>query len=265
MGLHTDIPNAEYHASGGYSSSFVKTWINKSPAHAKYSKFKLSQSVADIGNAVHAMLLEPEKNMVISGPSDRRGNAWKEAYKDAEQNGNILLTSGDYYQVKAMSDSVMSNPHAAGLLEDANRVCEASILAKDPETGIVLKCRPDLLLEKQNEIWDVKTCQSADPRAFKKTIFDLGYDVSGAFYRKVCRMHGMDIKSFGFICVEKANPYATALYMLDEEVMDRAEARINKAIPALYRSEVTQDYPTGWEPIEMVGLPAWMKRDAAVT
>ena len=69
------LSNAEYHARPEISSSDVKLVAAKSVAHWKGKVWKDIVTFA-LGSAVHALVLEPNKNLVVRGPEDRRGNKW---------------------------------------------------------------------------------------------------------------------------------------------------------------------------------------------
>ena len=76
--IRHDMTNEAYHAHPAISSSDVKTVFNKSLAHWQLSQRRESAAF-DLGSAVHALVLEPEKDLVRCGPADRRGTAWKDA------------------------------------------------------------------------------------------------------------------------------------------------------------------------------------------
>jgi hypothetical protein len=62
-----DMSNEEYHAHHAFGSTSIKTAANKSIAHLFGAERKDSPAFA-LGSAVHAYLLEPEKNLVVRGP-----------------------------------------------------------------------------------------------------------------------------------------------------------------------------------------------------
>ena len=99
------LSNASYHAHPAISSSDVKAVASKSLAHWKGKVWKDSSAFA-LGSAVHALVLEPEKNLVLRGPEDRRGDKWKKAQLAAAAVGknqviakilktNVLVAQGD--------------------------------------------------------------------------------------------------------------------------------------------------------------------------
>jgi hypothetical protein len=96
--IEYNLPDYEYHDKEIFphiSSSDVKTVLSKSLLH--WAGQERKESIAfDIGKAVHALILEPEKDLVMRGPEDRRGSKWKDAKAKAEKDGKVFLTEKDY-------------------------------------------------------------------------------------------------------------------------------------------------------------------------
>jgi hypothetical protein len=87
---------------------------------------------------------------------------------NAEANGQTLLTTGDYDLAHDIASSVIMHPIAREL-HGQDIINEASFFTHDPDTGLAIKARPDALSERTGIIYDLKTCQSANPRDFAKT------------------------------------------------------------------------------------------------
>jgi hypothetical protein len=143
-----EMTNEEYHAHHAISSSDVKMVHGKSLAHWQGAERK-EKAAWDLGTAVHAMLLEPEKNLVRCGPETRRGNEWKDMQELAEADGAVLLPEADYKLAERMAASVRANAMAARLLSDPDLITEASFFCTDPAFELELKCRPRRVHPKQ--------------------------------------------------------------------------------------------------------------------
>ena len=111
------MPNEEYHAHPAIVSSAVKEVHMKALVHWHQGQHKETPAL-NVGTAVHAMILEPDKKLVICGPESRRGKAWTEAKEQADRNGMTLLTQSDYAMCEAIAASVMGNSDAALLVND---------------------------------------------------------------------------------------------------------------------------------------------------
>ena len=96
--IREDMSNEEYHSIDGISSSAVKAVYKKSLAHWKGQKIVQSAAFA-MGNAVHANLLEKDKNLVIKGPKTK--NVFLPFYKSniffcSSRPGNVWRTNFIY-------------------------------------------------------------------------------------------------------------------------------------------------------------------------
>ena len=78
MPVITNMSNEVYHATAGISSSAVKAVYKKSLAHWKGEKINPNNPNFAMGTAVHALLLEPERNLVVKGPKTKTSVAFKE-------------------------------------------------------------------------------------------------------------------------------------------------------------------------------------------
>jgi hypothetical protein len=101
-----DMSNEEYHAHHAFGSTSIKTAANKSIAHLFGAERKDSPAFA-LGSAVHAYLLEPEKDLVVRGPETRRGKAWSDLKDECDAAGKILLTEADYDLANRMADACL--------------------------------------------------------------------------------------------------------------------------------------------------------------
>ena len=259
--MRTDLSNAEYHADDSISSSDVKMVASKSLAHWKAKVYK-SSPVFDLGTAVHAMVLESEKNLIVRGPEDRRGNKWKDAYAEAEANGQLLLTEADYDLAADMAHSLMMHP-VGQRMSGPSVTNEASFFATDPDTGLSLKTRPDSFWGDGRVVFDIKTTQAADPRSFGKEVLNYGYDIQAAFYMHVMNLAGLEVDTFIFACVEKTAPYACSVNMLSGEYLAYGRARMRAALAQIANACKTGVYDTGWSTeLNLIQLPGWIQAPA---
>ena len=257
--MQLDLTNDAYHARPEISSSDVKAVALKSLLHWKNRVYKSSPTF-DLGTAVHAMLLEPEKDLIIRGPEDRRGNKWKEAKLAADLDGKTLLTEDDFDLAQAMAAAVMAHPAASLFVNAADLVAEGSFFAEDPQTGVKIKCRPDGYIPpylNDGILFDIKTTQDASPNGFPRDVSKYGYDLQAAFYRRVMRLHGAGDLEFYFICVEKAAPHAVCLHKLTDEYIAAADLKVTETLHKIANAEAANDYTTGWPLCNVIDQPRW--------
>jgi hypothetical protein len=251
------LSNAEYHAKEAISSSDVKMVSKSTLAHWKAKVYK-SSTTFDIGTAVHAMVLEGDKNLVLRGPETRRGNDWKKPYEQAQAEGKTLLTAGDYDLAKEMADSLIMHPIGDRMSGDTV-INEASFFATDDKTGLDLKTRPDSYWQANGIVYDIKTCQAADPKSFAKDCLNYGYHIQAAFYLHVLNLAGYQADKFLFACIEKTAPYAVAVHELSEEYLEYGRFQMEAALNEIAEANASGIYGTGWSNgVNTIDLPSWI-------
>jgi len=255
------MSNTEYHATDAISSSAVKTVHGKSLAHWKArSNFTATTAMA-IGTCVHDMCLEDGQG-VMRGPADRRGNAWKDAFADAEAGGKLLLTAGDYDLARNVADSVLFHP-VGQIMAGNDTVNEASFFATDPETGLELKCRPDSYrMSGGGIVYDIKTCQSSLPRDVARDVNTYSYALQAAFYLKVLRLAGYEANRFSFVFVEKTAPYAVNVSELSDDFLQYAEREVDATLMKIAEASLVNRFDTGYsDKVNTLELPRWLQAD----
>jgi hypothetical protein len=250
------ISNEVYHSRPEISSSDVKAVAAKSLAHWKGKIWRDSSAFA-LGSAVHALVLEPEKNLVLRGPEDRRGNKWKIDKLAADIDGKILLTESDYDLAHAIAAPIITHEVVKGWIADPSFVAEASFFAEDYLTGVKIKCRPDGYLVGSGIVFDIKTTRDASPEGFPREIRNYNYDLQASFYLRCLQQAGYMATTFVFVAVEKEPPYAVGLHALTDGYLAVADARVTATLEKISRAEATSTFTTGWPLINHVDLPRW--------
>lgn len=256
-GIYTSeqLSNEDYHSSSGISKSGLDL-ILRSPAHYRFGERRDTTRAMEIGTALHCAILEPERfatdYMMLREVTDRRASAYKEACKvwSAER----VLTGTEADKVAGMQESVRSNPHLSGYLSAPGRY-ELSMFATDPETGVLVKCRFDKLIDNGPAL-DLKKTQ--DIREFGKSVANYGYHIQAAFYSDVYKWAtGEELPGFVFAAVEEQMPHASKPFELDEEALDIGRMLYRKALNQYAECLEADDWPgIAGEP-ETIQLPGW--------
>jgi len=262
FGIHADISNEDYHAAKvieglpAVSSSFVKAWYKTSPYHATADLPDKKSTALDIGTAVHGWALEGV--LPIKGTVRRAGKDWEAAEEKAKELNTVALNVADYEKVEKCVEALYNNPHIKMLLEHKKRVCEASVFVQHEK--LCLKARPDLYIQSQGIIADIKTTQSANPYEFEQRTMDkFGYTLQSAFYVKTLTLAKLPVKRFLFINVEKEPPFATSIVEVGEKLIEYGTEVVNRTLAEIQVAEKTQDYSTGWPPVHYANdLPGWV-------
>ena len=93
---------------------------------------------------------------------------------------------------------------------------ELTVISRDPETGLLLKCKFDWLRFDAISV-DVKTSRSAAPEKFARQSKDLRYDIQQEFYKYVAHLQGIPVENFVFAVVEYLNADIAEPYELSDK------------------------------------------------
>lgn len=261
-GLHAGITWDDYRALDATSASGLKV-LSRSPAHYKASLSSPSTPSQRLGTAAHAAILEPDRfrrEFVDTGVDDARKSEFKQAAKSI---GERALKSTDYAAAVAMSAQVHANPRAAALLEHADTMTEAVVVAVDPETGVMVKCRFDAINPVTRRSADLKSCRDARPDQFLRAAYDYGYHISAALYVDAYRWATGDDLEYEIIAVESAAPHLCRPLLYDETAIQEGRAECRRLLRA-YADCMSRDVWPGYEywdddysGVDVISLPTW--------
>ncbi len=264
-GYYPDIPNIAYHGGPGVSKSQLDL-ISKSPALFQWGKAAPEddekKSALNIGDATHALLLEPHRFAAeyAVGPANapRNTKAGKEKWEEFEAGltGQTILTAEEGRKIHLIRESALAHPHAKWLLEAAGDV-EASIYWKDPTEGVLCRCRPDKSIPSMGWMVDVKT--TADINKFERSIYEYRYHVQDSYYSDGYAAHfGEELQAFVFLVVStsiECGKYPVRLFVLDAEGKAIGRSSYQRDL-AVYADCMR----TGeWSGLETLSLPYWAK------
>lgn len=265
-----DISNDDYHAGPGISKSHLDAIAEKSPLHYWHKYINPERERAEpttamkLGTAIHSAILEPDlfaTNFVQAPAFNRRtkeGRALAEEF-EAKNEGKTVLTPEDHQTCLTIRDRVYAHPLAAGLLKDGK--AEQSYYANDPETGELIKCRFDYLLDSGEMAIDVKSAIDASPAGFGRAVGNLRYDVAPAWYFDVLDvLYGEVPDHWVWLVVEKEPPYAIGIYYVLPEMVQRAREAARRDFMRIVECKQKDHWPDYALNIQAVELPGWVKR-----
>jgi PDDEXK-like domain of unknown function (DUF3799) len=260
--IYENMPNGEYHATAGISNSGLSL-IARSPAHYRFSAPSEPTRSMEIGTAIHTAVLEPERfaseYVLLKNITDRRSSAYKDATKI--HSSERVLTGTEADKVQGMAESVLGNPHAQALIQHPDARTELSVFTQDPETGVTVKCRFDLMTP--GKALDLKKTQDARADAFAKSVANYRYMVQAAFYSDVWKWEtGETLEAFGFLCVEEEMPHASAIYVLDDEAMEYGRKLYRRDLNRYAECLESGEWPSIDQAPSVLTLPAWVYREA---
>lgn len=265
-----------YHASEPLSRSRLFTMVKGGvicPKNFLYAEKNGKRDTAALlfGRAFHKAILEPNdffSEFAIS-PSgiDRRTTEGKNASMAFAENAETrqILTPDDFEKIIGMVESVKENKTASKLILGE---IEQSYYWTDEETGLKLKCRPDV--RRQNKkgalIVDVKSAQDASTDAFQKEAVKYGYDVQAVHYKSgVDAFYGVEHR-FIFLVVEKTPPYLVNILEPDEAFLARGRELYRRILGEIAYARKTGDWygfegPDGFGAVNKLKLPNYLAKD----
>jgi len=281
-GLHRNVAEAHYHERVlGLASKHALDLVARSPAHYRAwlaSIERAEREALAFGKAFHCALLEPERFAAAYLVEPTFGDCrFKEnkANRDAWRKDNACARCGRYpgqdkpacdacpglleqsahLACRGMADSIRRHRLASRLLVDGD--AEVTLRWKDEPTGLECKARADFYVKRHAFALDVKTTENASPDAFPRDAARYGYGRQAAFYGDGFAAIDEAIEHFLFLVVEKAPPYAVAVYALDEDSIARGRASVRRDLEALADAFERDDWRAYSENIVTIGLPGW--------
>lgn len=260
-GWYSGIPLERYHSKGicdglAVSSSNLRTCARRSLAHMhaswcenpKAEQNKPTRSMI-LGTAAHHFLLgESKYNLAYATQPleyrDKTTGKLKPWHNGAdfckawvakqEAKGLTVLMPKELLVIQAMSQSLALE----SIVKDAEiltGLVEHSGFARDPDTGLWLKVRPDVIPTYSGDYVDLKTTSDVTTVALQSTIRNFGYFQQGALIWEVADLLGDPFKSFNLMFVETDVPYCARRIELTMDDLGRGR-QLNR----LMLREITQ-------------------------
>lgn len=140
------------------------------------------------------------------------------AFRDfaAANPGREPVTPADIEAAKRIARAVRDNSEARRRLGQMWRT-EYTIVWRDPETGVLMKCRHDWLTDPrylQVTLGELKTCRSAEEGAWTRQAADMEYHCQAAHYRAGFRVHFGEHLQTESVClaVENGGSHDSCVY-----------------------------------------------------
>lgn len=264
-GMSDQTYHADPVAGGSLSSTGARTLLSSPARYIWEQKHPVVKDAYDVGHVTHSKILGTGMQPVVIPESVLASNgaaSTTEAKKfiaDARAAGLVPLKADIIADIDEMAEAVLAHTAARALLEMTGK-SEQSLFAPDPDTGVWLRARIDRLPDPgpgRTLAADVKTAVSADPRRFRNSAADYGYDVQSEWYQHTLRLaRGDQDTAFLFIVVEKTRPYLVSVIELVGDFLTTGHDRMRRAITTYARCRETGEWP-GYPGISYAEPPRW--------
>ncbi|MCP4282244.1 MAG: hypothetical protein GY776_19880 [Alteromonas sp.] len=262
-GYFSDMPESVYHNTAGFTSkSRLYELATSTPFKFFNSKGKAPTKPMQMGTALHAAVLEPERFktdfVLLPDTKDRRQAEYKKA-KKSHGEGSVFV-AGEVANLNGMINAVKGNVKARELL-NLDGWCEVSGFHIDEETGIGLRHRFDKLSLCGVAV-DLKKTQSVKHDELERTIYKFGYHYQAALYTDAYKaITGCELERFYFVFVEEQFPHEVAVVFLDDVSIQIGREAYRESLRE-YKHLVESGYiPANNSGEEVVSLPEWVMRE----
>jgi hypothetical protein len=282
-GIYRGVPSAAYHGqltdTPSLSSSTARRLLVTCPLvwwHGSYLNpqrpIEEPTSAMELGSACHLAFLEPDQfaaRVTVIDAADWRGKLAQAERDAARAAGRIPLLRGQLATIEAMRAAIAGHGVARGAFVGGE--AELTLVWRDKETGLWLKARPDYLGPNAAWLADLKTTANAEPMAFARHAYDLGYHAQAAWYLDGLRaLTGAAPSALWFVVVERDAPHAVTVAAFDEDAIEAGRVLNRRAVRLFaqclergewsgYRHADTPDRDRAF----VLELPAWARAQAA--
>ena len=252
-GWKAEISNKSYHNSTGISSSQFK-WFVENPYlyqfNMKHHSTKETPAMR-FGTDVHSIILEDAKweslnklelDLQIEYKKPKASKIYKKAVKDLKDKNIIALSGEEALMVTEWRKKINKDKRISDALEEKDW-SEKCIYSHDPETNLLLKCRPDIMGKDNHFIIDLKTTIETNPA---KMIEQNNYWIQAAFYKYVASLFYQEVPvffNFYFLVLEKTPPCSVYFSMLSHEFMDRGMEIVKENLAEMAKCFKNNKFP----------------------
>lgn len=269
LGVLPGLSYEAYAALPGLRSSYLRHF-RRTAAHAREEELRPSAPSAalELGNAIHTAILEPallEQRYVRGIKVDRRFNAGKAQWAafQAEHGHKSALSPDAFDSALRVRDSVWRQPWAKALF-GGRGATELTVAWEDPERAVRCKARIDRFcadFDGVPAVVDLKSAADAGRDGFRRAIEQYAYGLQAAFYLDgLTAAAGEHYRQWLWVVVEKTAPYAAALWVPDDEVIEEGRRLYRTAIAAHMDCERSGSWPGYPAHPQIIGRPPWARR-----
>lgn len=212
-GIYYGMSNEAYHSGPGISKSGLDYMAGNPSDYDWYKNAPVDKSkliTLDNGSFLHCLMGEPGEiaKLFVRAPEvNLRTNAGKAELAEFKQMNasKIIVSDDDWVRLHMMRDSALAHPTVRMIME-ADGCNEVSIFWIDPETGELLRIRPDRLIWPDTNPTPIDWKTVATLARFADNAEQHRYHVQDAMYRDGVMKHfGLDARpDFWFVPISSS-------------------------------------------------------------
>lgn len=283
VGLYDDVPDDVYHSdpvvTPSLNSTVCKEIIAESARHAWLLHPRLNHALAetdkepsraqDIGTAAHKLILGKGRLIKELPFDDYKKKPAQEARDAARAAGAVPILSEYMSRVRTLHEAFFDQLPGTEL-EDLfnNGTGEVTGVWQDIE-DTWCRMRIDWLPDNARAgghitIVDLKTANSVEPEAFTRSAYDLGYNISDAFYKRGCMALIPNVRSVDmlFAAIEQKEPHALTVHRFGGQAFDEADKQVDLAIGIWAGCLESGKWPGFDKETNIIDPPRWRSMSA---
>jgi len=273
-GVFTDLPAEIYHSANAVSKSLLWEFHEAStPLHFKHRKKKEATADMEFGTVAHCAILQPDllhaayhlrpetyeaeiRGKLVTKPwhgSSDTCKVWIASHQDRP-----VMTQEQLNKLPMIRERMLALPEFGSALKTGQT--EVSFFKRDEETGLMLKCRCDLVAnttDNQTWIFDPKKVQpgEANERDFGKSCATFGYHVQMMSYLAIT-----GASRFVFVPFDDSEPFDACQFELDQDAQNAGYQEWRRLLLAYAKCVKEDRWPGYLSGVRKIALPKWAGR-----
>lgn len=272
-GIYFDLSDQEYREAEGISQSELKLFGEAAtPLHYISTPKKEPTKDMEFGTLVHSAVLKPKSfpssyhlqpetyPAKVKGETVQKKwnygadycNEWLASHSDRQ-----VVTNDELERAAKIRESLLKLEEFSSAL--AMGKTEVSFFRKDKETGLMLKCRVDLIVtDDSNHTWlfDLKKVQSgcATIDEFSKSCWNYGYDIQAASYLEIT-----GASKFVFVPFDDKEPFDCCQFEASQSMIATGYRRWRNLLDRYAICVRENKWPGYFRGIGTISLPGFVK------
>ena len=258
-GLYAGVPESVYHGDkNSISSTQARRLLEVTPHRWRWERDNPlpPSDVFDFGTAVHTLVLGVGAPLWDTGYDKWQSKDAKAEVAKARAAGAIPLRPKDFDRAHVAAEKVRAHDAASALMSEGEP--ELSGWARDPESGVMLRTRPDWLRFTGPDtaiIEDLKTSSEPGPDEFRWSVAKYGYHRQQAWIELVLAALGIAVTEFYFTVVCVDPPHEVYVVDLPSRAVELGARDNRRALDRYAECFLTDTWPSHLDGIHHIDLP----------
>jgi hypothetical protein len=184
-------------------------------------------------------------------PWTTRADYCKDWEESERLQGRVVVRHEDYLQAQSAAKALFEEPEISAFIKSSQPSVMVTADYWDEATGITVPVKilidllPDEHSHYQHGLGDLKTCDSADPDLWARSVFTYNYHVQAAFYLDVYNAAtNQERTDFFHILQESYHPYECGKQIMSAEFLELGRLKYQNALREYALCLARNQWPT---------------------